>query len=671
MKRTNPMDQWTINTIRLLAADAVEKANSGHPGLPMGAATMTYALWKEFLRGSATDPNWVDRDRFVLSAGHGSMLLYALLHLFGYEISLDDLKKFRQLGSNTPGHPEYGVTTGVEVTTGPLGQGVANAVGMAMAERRLAEAFNTDQFNIIDHYTYVICGDGDMMEGVASEAASLAGHLRLGKLVMLYDDNGITIDGSTSLSFNEDVGARFLAYGWQVVKVADGNDYEAVVEAIRIGKLNTSQPTLVMVKNIIGYGSPNRAGKSIAHGSPLGADELKKTKEGLGGDPDEFFVIPEEVNNYLKSIIDKREIERFMWEEKLEEYIIKHPEKAETWKQWFDYELPFDIFEDEKMWELMCVDDASRNSGGKFMNWVSSRIPNFFGGSADLNSSTKTYIKGYGDYSYNVASGSNVFFGIREHAMGAILNGVALHGGLRAFGSTFLVFSDYMKPPLRLAALMGLPVIHIFTHDSIAVGEDGPTHQPIEQLLMLRSIPNMHVYRPADGRETALCWMEALKRTEGPSCIVLSRQDLKLLEYSGKGVSKGAYIVRHEHKERPDLILMATGSEVALSIDVAELLLAEGIDARVVSMPCIQQFEKQDAIYREAIFPRDVLKRVSVEMGLTLGWERYIGFSGLAVGIDSFGESGPGEAVMSHFGFEKEKLKNRILKYYKIDKTTL
>lgn len=664
MKHSNPMDHLTINTIRLLAADAVEKANSGHPGLPMGAATMTYALWKEFLKGSATDPNWVDRDRFVLSAGHGSMLIYALLHLFGYEVSLDDIKRFRQLGSNTPGHPEYGVTSGVEVTTGPLGQGVANAVGMAMAERRLAEAFNTDEFNIIDHYTYAICGDGDLMEGVSAEAASLAGHLRLGKLVMLYDDNGITIDGSTSLSFTEDVGARFAAYGWHVLKVPDGNDYEAIVEAVRIGKLNTSQPTLVMVKNVIGYGSPNKAGKSSAHGSPLGTDELKKTKENLGAESDEMFYVPDEVSNYLKQIIDKREIERFMWEEKLEEYILKHPEKAEQWKQWFDYELPFDIFEDEKLWQLMCVKDASRNSGGKFINWVSDRIPNLFGGSADLNSSTKTYIKGTGDFNANNASGNNVFFGIREHAMGAILNGVALHGGLRAFGSTFLVFSDYMKPPLRLSALMGLPVINIFTHDSIAVGEDGPTHQPIEHLLMLRSIPNMNVYRPADGRETALCWMEALKRTEGPSCIVLSRQDLPLIETTGKGVQRGGYIVRHEEKERPDMIFIATGSEVSLALEVAELLSDEEIDVRVVSMPCLEQFEKQESSYKEAIFPKDVKKRVSIEMGLTLGWERYVGSTGLAIGIDRFGESGPGEEIMAHFGFDRNALKQRLLKYY-------
>lgn len=665
MKRTNLVDQMSINTIRLLAADAVEKANSGHPGLPMGAATMAYALWKEFLKGSATDPNWVDRDRFVLSAGHGSMLLYALLNLFGYDVSIDDIRRFRQVGSITPGHPEYGVTPGVEVTTGPLGQGFANAVGMAMSEKRLAEAFNTEDFNIIDHYTYAICGDGDLMEGVSSEAASLAGHLRLGKMVVLYDDNGITIDGSTSLAFNEDVGARFAAYGWQVIRVGDGNDYEAVVEALRIGKLNTSQPTLIMVKNIIGYGSPNKAGKSSAHGSPLGSDEIKRAKENLGADPEETFAVPDEVRNHLNAIIDKREIERFMWEEKLEEYIIKYPEKAEQWKQWFDYELPFDIFEDDKLWDLMNVNDASRVSGGKFMNWVSDRIPNLFGGSADLNSSTKTYLKGKGDFNYNNPDGNNVFFGIREHAMGAILNGVALHGGLRAFGSTFLVFSDYMKPPLRLAALMGLPVIHIFTHDSIAVGEDGPTHQPIEHLLMLRSIPNMNVFRPADGRETAYCWMEALKRTEGPSCIILSRQDLPLIATSGKGVSKGAYIVRKESKDRPDGIIVATGSEVYLAIQTAELLLEEGFDLRVVSMPSAQSFEKQDQSYKEAIFPKDISKKISIEMGLTLGWEKYIGQQGLAIGIDRFGESGPGEEIMAQYGFEKQVLKGKLLRYLK------
>lgn len=665
MKRKNPVDQLAINTIRLLAADAVEKANSGHPGLPMGAATMTYALWKEFLKGSATDPNWVDRDRFVLSAGHGSMLLYALLNLFGYDVSIDDIRRFRQIGSITPGHPEYGVTPGVEVTTGPLGQGFANAVGMAMAEKRLAEAFNTEDYNIIDHYTYVVCGDGDLMEGVSAEAASLAGHLRLGKMVVLYDDNGITIDGSTTLAFTEDVGARFSAYGWQVIRVADGNDYESVVEAIRIGKLNTSQPTLVMVKNIIGYGSPNKAGKSSAHGSPLGSDELKRAKENLGADPEETFVVPDEVRNHLNEIIDKREIERFMWEEKLEEYIIKYPKKAEEWKQWFDYELPFDIFEDDKLWELMSAGDASRVSGGKFMNWVSDRIPNLFGGSADLNSSTKTYLKGKGDFNHNNPDGNNVFFGIREHAMGAVLNGVALHGGLRAFGSTFLVFSDYMKPPLRLAALMNLPVIHIFTHDSIAVGEDGPTHQPIEHLLMLRSIPNMNVFRPADARETAYCWMEALKRTEGPSCIVLSRQDLPLIDTTGKAVSKGAYIVRKETKDRPDGIMVATGSEVNLALQTAELLMAEGLDLRVVSMPSMQSFEKQDQSYKEAIFPKDVPKRISIEMGLTLGWEKYIGQQGLAVGLDHFGESGPGEEVMAHYGFEKQALKGKLLRYLK------
>lgn len=660
---THILDQKVINTIRLLAADGIEQANSGHPGLPMGAATMAYALWKEFLKGSATEPNWRDRDRFVLSAGHGSMLIYALLHLFGYEVSLEDLKKFRQLGSITPGHPEYGMTPGVEVTTGPLGQGIANAVGLAMAESRLSVEFNNEQYNIVDHFTYAICGDGDLMEGVSAEAASLAGHLKLGKLIVLYDDNGITIDGSTDLAFTEDVGARFEAYGWQVIKVADGNEYAAVVDAIAQGRKEAHKPTLIMVKNIIGFGSPNKAGKSSAHGSPLGKEELKITKENLGFDPNERFVVPEEVALYMKQLIDKRELERFAWEEKMEAYFDDYPEKARQWEQWFEYELPKDLMEDQALWDQMNVKDASRNTGGKMMNAISHKVPNLFGGSADLNGSTKTYLKGLGDYTSESPEGNNVFFGIREHAMGAICNGIALHGGLRAFGSTFLVFSDYMKPPLRLAALMGLPVINIFTHDSIAVGEDGPTHQPIEHLLLLRSIPNMHVYRPADGKETAYMWESALRRTTGPSCLILSRQDLPVIENSGKGAQKGAYAVRSELKERPDYILMASGSEVGLALEVAQILAGEGYDGRVVSMPSIELFLSQDQSYKDALIPKDVKKRISVEMGLTLGWERFTGEGGLCVGIDSFGESGPGEAVMAHFGFEKEKLAARIRKY--------
>lgn len=663
MKSMDQMDQLAVSTIRLLAADGVEKANSGHPGLPMGAAGMAYVLWKSFVRGSATDPNWIDRDRFVLSAGHGSMLIYALLHLFGYDLSLEDLKRFRQLGSVTPGHPEYGMTPGVEVTTGPLGQGIANAVGLAMAERKLAVEFNKEDYTIFDHSTYVLCGDGDLMEGVSAEAISLAGHHRLGKLIVLYDDNGITIDGSTTLTFTEDTQKRFEAYGWHVLKVNDGNVLEDVFDAVKAAKDVTDKPSLIMVKNVIGYGAPTKAGKSSVHGSPLGKEELRQTKIAMGFDPDESFVIPDAVNQYLKQIIDARELERFKWEEKLESYFTDYPDMRIKWQRFFNSEVEDSLIEDPELWAAMNVKDASRNSGGKFMNWAGKHFDNLFGGSADLNGSTKTYIKALGDFTPDSPQGGNIFYGIREHAMGAIANGIALHGGLRPYGSTFLVFSDYMKPPLRLAALMGLPVIHIFTHDSVAVGEDGPTHQPIEHLLLLRSIPNMHVYRPADGRETAYCWLEALKRTNGPSCIILSRQDLPLLETTGKGAARGAYIVRQEAKERPDLVLVATGSEVSLALEVAGLLMNKRIDARVISMPSVETFLKQDESYKQALIPQDVQKRVSLEMGLTLGWERIIGSHGLMIGIDRFGESGPGEAVMAHLGFETYSVLNRIMSY--------
>lgn len=658
------LDQLAVNTIRMLAADAVEKANSGHPGLPLGAANMAYILWKDFLKGSATDPNWQNRDRFVLSAGHGSMLIYALLHLFGYEVSLEDLKKFRQLGSITAGHPEYGLTPGVEVTTGPLGQGIANAVGMAMAEAKLASEFNKPEFDIFDHYTYAICGDGDMMEGVSMEAVSLAGHLGLNKLIVLYDDNGITIDGSTKLSFSEDVGLRFEACGWNVIRDILGDGDEAIRTALEKARVSTKKPTLIMVKNIIGYGSPNKAGKSSAHGSPLGAEELKATKAFFGFDPEASFVVPDEVTQHLKEVIDRRELSRFKWEEQLETYFETYPEMRVKYSKWFDYELDEHLLEDPRIWEQMNVKDASRSSGGKWLNYVAPIVENLFGGSADLNSSTKTYMKGLGDFASENHGGSNIFFGIREHAMGAILNGIALHGGLRAYGSTFLVFSDYMKPSIRLSALMKLPVVYVFTHDSVAVGEDGPTHQPIEHVNMLRSIPNLQVYRPADGRETAYCWFEALKRTDGPSALILTRQDLALIESSGKGVQKGAYIVRQEAKERPDIILMATGSEVMLSLEVSDVLFKLGIDARVISMPCLEVFEAQSSAYKEALLPKDVRKRVSVEMGITSNWYRYVGGEGLAVGIDTFGESGPGEEVMVHLGFEKQHLAERILAYF-------
>ncbi len=657
------MDQEVIKTIRLLSADAVEKANSGHPGLPMGAASMAYVLWKDFLKGSATDPHWADRDRFVLSAGHGSALLYSLLHLFGYQVTLEDLKKFRQIGSITPGHPEFDVTPGVETTTGPLGQGFGNAVGMAVAEMRLAEEFNTQDFNLIDHYTYVLAGDGDLMEGVASEAASLAGHLRLGKLIVLYDDNGITIDGGTEIAFTEDVQKRFDAYGWHVSKVEDGNDLKAIHNAIREARLDTSRPSLISVKTTIGYGSPNKAGKSAAHGAPLGSEELAMTKLHMEADPDEFFNVPEEVLAYMNDIIDRREIDRFMWEEKVEAYILNYPDKAAQWKQWFDYELMHDSFDAASFYKLFDKADATRSIGGEVMNALVRLAPNLMGGSADLNSSTKTYLKGKGDFSRMNRGGANVSFGVREHAMGAILNGMALHGGLRVFGSTFLVFADYMKPAIRLSAIMGVPVVYVFTHDSIAVGEDGPTHQPIEHLLLLRSIPNLFVYRPADGIETAASWIEILKRVEGPSALILTRQTLGSLGERDPQVDRGAYVILSEEGEKPELILMATGSEVELAVKAAMKLRALGKDPRVVSMPCVEQFLEQSPAYIETVLPKTVEKRISIEMGRTLGWERFVGLGGLTIGIDRFGESGPGEAVVTHFGFTPDKVADRILAY--------
>lgn len=657
------MDQEVIKTIRLLSADAVEKANSGHPGLPMGAASMAFVLWKDFLRGSATDPHWADRDRFVLSAGHGSALLYSLLHLFGYQVTLEDLKKFRQIGSITPGHPEFDMTPGVETTTGPLGQGFGNAVGMAIAEMRLAEEFNTQDFNLVDHYTYVLAGDGDLMEGVSSEAASLAGHLRLGKLIVLYDDNGITIDGGTEIAFTEDVSKRFDAYGWHVSTVTDGNDLKAIHDAIREAKLDTSRPSLISVKTTIGYGSPNKAGKSAVHGAPLGTEELAMVKMHMDADPDEFFNVPEDVSDYMSDIIDRREIDRFMWEEKVEAYILKYPEKAEQWKQWFDYELMHDSFDEASFCSLFDKADATRSLGGEVMNALISLAPNLMGGSADLNSSTKTYLKGKGDFSRMMRSGANINFGVREHAMGAILNGMALHGGLRVFGSTFLVFADYMKPAIRLSAIMGVPVVYVFTHDSIAVGEDGPTHQPIEHLLLLRSIPNLFVFRPADGIETAASWVEILKRVEGPSALILTRQTLGSLGQRDAQVDRGAYVIFPEEGEQPELILIATGSEVELAVKAAKKLRALGKDPRVVSMPCVEQFLEQSPAYIESVLPKAVEKRVSVEMSRTLGWERFVGLSGLTIGIDRFGESGPGEAVMAHFGFTPDKVTDRILAY--------
>lgn len=653
------VEQKAVDTIRFLSVDAVQKANSGHPGMPMGAAPMAYTVWSKFLKGSGKNPKWADRDRFVLSAGHGSMLLYSLLHLFGYDVSMDDLKNFRQFESKTPGHPEYGHTSGVETTTGPLGQGISTAVGMAIAERRLAAQFNIDDYKMVDHYTYVISGDGDLMEGISSEAASLAGHLKLGKLVVLYDDNNITIDGTTEIAFTEDVGKRFEAYGWEVLDVNDSTNIDEIATAIEKAKKNTEQPTLIKVPTTIGFGSPNKAGKSSSHGSPLGEEEVKLTKEKLGWDTDKKFYVPEEVKDLMDEIITKKEEERKQWEKMFEDYRKDYPEKAKEWDLWHSENVPAEAFEDERLFDFGDK-IATRSSGGQVMNVLTSYIPNLMGGSADLNGSTKTYLKDMGDFQAENPSGNNVYFGVREHAMGAILNGMSVHGGLRVFGSTFLVFCDYMKPAIRLSGLMKQPVVYVFTHDSIGVGEDGPTHQPIEHLLSLRCIPNVTVFRPADAKESAVAWTEALKRTDGPSVLVLSRQNLPTLKEISEDANKGAYTLIKEEKESLDAILIGTGSEVSLLVEAHKKLKQEGIDTRVVSMLSWELFDNQSDDYRENVLPTEVTNRLSCEAGSTIGWRKYVGDKGIVIGIDGFGASAPGDILMKEYGFSVENVVNKV-----------
>ncbi len=655
----NTLDRKTIETIRFLSVDAINAANSGHPGLPMGTATMAFALWKEFLKGSSKNAQWMDRDRFVLSAGHGSMLLYSLLNLFGYDLSIEDIKQFRQMGSKTPGHPEFGMTEGVEMTTGPLGQGISTAVGMAIAERRMAA-----QFNLIDHYTYVIAGDGDLMEGISSEASSLAGHLGLGKMIVMYDSNKITIDGSTDISFTEDVAMRYRAYGWQVIEVADGNDYDAIVKAIEEARKVLDQPSMIIVQTVIGFGSPKVAGKSAAHGSPLGEEEAKVTKEQFGWDPEQKFVVPQEVTEHMVAIKLEKEKALDEWTTRFDEQYNEDQSFAKMWDQWMNFEVPVEILEDEQLWNDMSVKDATRSFGGKMINRIAECVPNLGGGSADLNGSTKTYMKNFTDFTKENPGGNNLFFGVREHGMAAIMNGISLHGGFRVFGATFLSFADYMKPSIRLAALMKQPVIYIFTHDSIGVGEDGPTHQPIEQVLMLRSIPNLKVFRPADGKETAIAMVEALKYA-GPSALILTRQKLPCLEGVGKAAHYGGYVLSAEQGDEPKAIIMATGSEVQLALEAQTALWAEGVDTRVVSMMSWRHFDQQNPEYRKQVLPPTVRKRISIEALTTMGWHKYVGFDGLAIGLDRFGESAPAEELFDTFGFTPEKVVAQIKEYLK------
>jgi transketolase len=651
--------ELTINAIRVLSAEGVQKANSGHPGLPMGAAPMAYSLWANEMKHNPANPNWINRDRFILSAGHGSMLIYSLLHLFGYGLTVEDLMNFRQYGSKTPGHPEYGHTVGVEVTTGPLGQGIANAVGMAMAEAHLAAKFNKPGYEIVDHYTYALSGDGCMMEGISGEAASLAGTLGLHKLVVLYDSNNISIEGNTDIAFRENVGMRFEAYGWQVLEVADGNDVDAITKAIADAKADKQRPSLIIVKTQIGYGSP-RMGTAAAHGEPLGVENVAKTKEFLKWTYGEEFHVPQEVRAHMEEIKAEGAKSEAEWLKLFEAYSKEYPELAKEWDVWHSKELPVDLLNNEELWKFEGK-AATRNSSGEVINRLTKVIPNLFGGSADLAPSNKTYMKGKGDFSAEDRSGANLHFGVREHAMAAIANGIAVHGGLIPYVATFFVFSDYMKGAMRLSALMKLPVIYVLTHDSIGVGEDGPTHEPIEQLAAFRSIPNFTVYRPADSKETAAAWCAALEKKDGPTALVLTRQNLPLYDETSKEALKGAYVLKQSKSETPDIILMATGSEVELIYKAEEVLREKGINATVVSMPSMEVFEAQDAQYKESILPKNVRKRLAVEAASSFGWHKYVGLDGDVVTIDTFGASGPAETLFEVFGFTVDNVVNKAL----------
>jgi transketolase len=643
------LDQLCVNTIRTLAMDAVQKANSGHPGLPLGMADAAYVLWTHFLKHNPADPAWPDRDRFVLSAGHGSTLLYSLLHLTGYDLPLEQLQQFRQWGSRTPGHPEYGETPGVETTTGPLGQGFANGVGLALAERMLAAAFNRPGFEIVDHYTYAIVSDGDLMEGISHEAASLAGHLGLGKLVYLYDDNHITIEGSTALAFSEDVARRFEAYGWHVQRV-DGHDRVAVAEAIRQARAETERPSLIICRTHIGYGSPNKQDTSAAHGEPLGVDEVRRTKEALGWPPDAQFLIPDEALAHFRTALDRGADAQGEWEALFDSYAEQYPDLAAEWQRRLAGELPAGWEESLPAFKPQEGPLATRAAGGKIMEALAPVLPELVGGSADLHPSTKTYLKQYEAVRKGEYSGRNLHFGIREHAMGGILNGLALHGGFQVYGSTFAVFADYMRPSIRLAALMRLPVIYVFTHDSIFVGEDGPTHEPVEQIASLRAIPGLTVLRPADANETAAAWRLIIEQRDGPLALLLSRQGLPILPgTNAEGVARGGYVIADA--ENPRLILIATGSEVAVALGAQKLLAEEGIAARVVSLPSWELFDAQPLAHRDAVLPPDVTARVAVEAGVPFGWERYVGSQGVIVALDHFGASAPYKVLAEKFGF--------------------
>ncbi len=654
-------DQLGVNTIRTLSIEAVQKANSGHPGLPMGAAPMAYALWTKHLKvNPTTSRNWVDRDRFVLSAGHGSAMLYSLLHLSGYNVTIDDLKNFRQWDSKTPGHPEVHHTDGVEATTGPLGQGIAMAVGMAMAEAHLAATYNRDSFPIMDHYTYAICGDGDLMEGVSQEASSMAGHMKLGKLIVLYDSNDISLDGPTSKAFTENVGARYEAYGWQHILVKDGNDLDEIEAAIEAAKAETDKPTLIEVKTVIGYGAP-KEGTSSVHGAPIGEEGITAAKAVYGWEyPD--FTVPEEVaTRFKETMIDEGQKAEEAWNEMFKNYEHAHPELAKQFKEAFANQLPEGWEQELPKYELG-TSAASRVTSKETIQAISKVVPSFWGGSADLSASNNTMVAAEKDFEPGQYEGRNIWFGVREFAMAAAMNGIQLHGGSHVYGGTFFVFTDYLRPAIRLAALQKVPVTYVLTHDSVAVGEDGPTHEPIEQLASVRCIPNVHVIRPADGNETVAAWKIAMTSTETPTILVLSRQNLPVLEgtleHASASVQKGAYVLSPQKGEQPAGILIATGSEVNLAVEAQAKLAEEGIDVSVVSMPSFDLFEKQSAEYKESVLPKAVTKRVAIEAAASFGWERYVGTEGKTITIDHFGASAPGGLVLEKFGFTPENVVN-------------
>jgi transketolase len=650
------LETLAVNTIRTLSIDAINKANSGHPGLPMGAAPMVYALWANHLNHNPKNSKWFNRDRFVLSAGHGSSMLYSLLHLAGYDVTIEDLKNFRQLNSKTPGHPEFGHTDGVDATTGPLGQGIANAVGMAMAEAHLAAKFNKETFPVIDHYTYALVGDGDLSEGISYEAMSMAGHMKLGKLIVLYDSNDISLDGELNLSFSEDIKKRAESVHWQYLRVEDGNNVEDITKAIAEAKSNTEQPTLIEVRTIIGYGSPKVAGTNKAHGAPLGVEEAKETKKAYGWDYEEDFYVPEEVKAHFESLKQLGIGAEHQWNELIVDYWNAYPQLGKELAEATEGKVLID------MKDILTFDPekavSTRVASGNAINHFVKIVPSIFGGSADLSNSTMTDMTGERAFAIESYAGRNVYFGIREHAMGAAANGMAQHGGVKPFVSTFFVFNDYLRPSIRLAALQKLPVTYVFTHDSIAVGEDGPTHEPIEQLTALRTIPGLTVIRPSDANETASAWAYALQNTEGPVALILSRQNLPVFEETKANIenlSKGAYILA-ETNGNPDAILMATGSEVSLAVSAKAELEKDGVSVRVVAMPSWELFDQQSESYKESILPSSVNNRVSIEMGISLGWDRYVGPKGKKMSIETFGASGTGSAVMELFGFTTENV---------------